>query len=216
MAAHAASLISDGAGKSGKPCERLTAPCCCASRVISRMTDSVNRSALCDGATRDITRIVLRADLAQTARWPFAVNGALAFVGGLAAAALVLAIARGGAEGPTRLVLAGSATMLALSSLTILLMLLFEQETHGDVRVGRGLDRAVRHRQGGPGGARGAARRDRRSCSGRAASTCSRSATTPRPCSGSTSAAPASSPCCSPCCWRRSRSPSPVRSASSA
>src|SRR5690349_1740072 len=69
---------------------------------------------------------------------PFAVNGALAFVGGLAAAALVLAIARGGAEGPTRLVLAGSATMLALSSLTILLMLLFEQETMGMFAWGEG------------------------------------------------------------------------------
>ncbi|GEK22326.1 iron ABC transporter permease [Cellulomonas xylanilytica] len=69
---------------------------------------------------------------------PFAVNGALAFVGGLAAASLVLAIARGGAEGPTRLVLAGSATMLALSSLTILLMLLFEQETQGMFAWGEG------------------------------------------------------------------------------
>lgn len=69
---------------------------------------------------------------------PFAIDGALAFVGGLAAAALVLAIARGGAEGPTRLVLAGSATMLALSSLTILLMLLFEQETLGLFAWGEG------------------------------------------------------------------------------
>jgi len=69
---------------------------------------------------------------------PFAVSGALAFVGGLAAAALVLAIARGGAEGPTRLVLAGSATMLALSSLTILLMILFAQETQGMFAWGEG------------------------------------------------------------------------------
>lgn len=69
---------------------------------------------------------------------PFAVSGALAFVGGLAAAALVLAIARGGAEGPTRLVLAGSATMLALSSVTILLMILFAQETQGMFAWGEG------------------------------------------------------------------------------
>ena len=69
---------------------------------------------------------------------PFFLNGALAFVGGLAASALVLAIARGGAEGPTRLVLAGSATMLALSSLTILMMLLFEQETPGMFAWGEG------------------------------------------------------------------------------
>ncbi|WP_231505186.1 iron ABC transporter permease [Cellulomonas sp. URHE0023] len=69
---------------------------------------------------------------------PFAVDGAFAFLGGLAAAGLVLAIARGGAEGPTRLVLAGSATMLALSSLTIVLMLLFEQETVGLFAWGQG------------------------------------------------------------------------------
>ena len=108
-------------------------------------------------------------------------NGALAFVGGLAASALVLAIARGGAEGPTRLVLAGSATMLALSSLTILSHAPVRAGDHGDVRVGRGLDRAVRYGQGHPGGTGGAAGRGRPSCSGRAASTCSRWATTPRP-----------------------------------
>src|SRR5215212_4009177 len=45
MASIARVLMSAGAGKSGKPCERLTAPCFRASRVISRMTDSVNRLA---------------------------------------------------------------------------------------------------------------------------------------------------------------------------
>src|SRR5580698_9505027 len=48
MAFCAACLISAGAGKSGKPCERLTAPCLRASRVISRMTDSVNCAALAE------------------------------------------------------------------------------------------------------------------------------------------------------------------------
>src|SRR6478672_5935936 len=48
MAATAASLISAGAGKSGKPWARLTAPCATASRVISRITDSVNVSALAE------------------------------------------------------------------------------------------------------------------------------------------------------------------------
>ena len=38
--------MSSGAAKSGKPCERLTAPYFIASRVISRMTDSVNWLAL--------------------------------------------------------------------------------------------------------------------------------------------------------------------------
>src|SRR5580700_2609849 len=46
MASCAARLISAGAGKSGKPCERLTALYCRARRVISRMTDSVNCAAL--------------------------------------------------------------------------------------------------------------------------------------------------------------------------
>lgn len=69
---------------------------------------------------------------------PLAVNGLLAFVGGLASAGLVLAIARGGATGPTRLVLAGSATMLALGSVTMLLLLLFAQETAGLFAWGAG------------------------------------------------------------------------------
>src|SRR6476619_6584399 len=40
--------MSLGAEKSGKPCDKLTAPCFSASRVISRMTDSVNKLALRD------------------------------------------------------------------------------------------------------------------------------------------------------------------------
>src|SRR5438067_13703125 len=39
-------LTSSGAAKSGNPCDRLTAPYFIASRVISRMTDSVNWLAL--------------------------------------------------------------------------------------------------------------------------------------------------------------------------
>src|SRR5260370_34775111 len=46
MACIATFLTSSGAGKSGKPCDRLTAPYFIASRVISRMTDSVKRLAL--------------------------------------------------------------------------------------------------------------------------------------------------------------------------
>src|SRR5579863_539190 len=46
MASCAARLICAGAGKSGKPCERLTALWRMARRVISRITDSVNCSAL--------------------------------------------------------------------------------------------------------------------------------------------------------------------------
>src|SRR2546423_15669627 len=46
MACMATRLMSSGAAKSGKPCERFTAPYFIASRVISRMTDSVKRLAL--------------------------------------------------------------------------------------------------------------------------------------------------------------------------
>jgi len=54
MACRAASLISAGAAKSGKPCERFTALCFNASRVISRITDSVNCSALAESMRRAI------------------------------------------------------------------------------------------------------------------------------------------------------------------
>src|ERR1700692_1880733 len=59
----AASLISAGAAKSGKPCERLTAWCSSARRVISRMTDSVNCSALADSIRRASSPDVLVADV---------------------------------------------------------------------------------------------------------------------------------------------------------
>src|ERR1035438_759686 len=42
MAWTAALFRTAGAGKSGKPCARLMAPCRTARRVISRITDSVN------------------------------------------------------------------------------------------------------------------------------------------------------------------------------
>src|SRR5271157_441479 len=41
MASAAACFSDSSAGKSGKPCARLMAPCSMARRVISRMTDSV-------------------------------------------------------------------------------------------------------------------------------------------------------------------------------
>lgn len=64
--------------------------------------------------------------------------GALATGGGLAAAGLVMVISSGGASGPTRLVLAGTATALALHSITAVLLILFEQETLGLFAWGSG------------------------------------------------------------------------------
>src|ERR1700719_1633803 len=46
IASCAARLISAGAGKSGKPCDRFTALCSRAWRVISRITDSVKCATL--------------------------------------------------------------------------------------------------------------------------------------------------------------------------
>jgi len=48
----AASFTSPGAGKSGKPCAKFTAPQSRASRVISRITDSVNCWALSEMGKR--------------------------------------------------------------------------------------------------------------------------------------------------------------------
>lgn len=71
-------------------------------------------------------------------RLPLVGNGLLAFVGGLGAAALVLAVSRGGAGGATRLVLAGSAVTLTFSAVTQLLLILFAQETTGLFAWGAG------------------------------------------------------------------------------
>lgn len=65
-------------------------------------------------------------------------SGAVAFVGGLATAFLVLALSSAGASGPTRLILAGSAVSLALGALTTLFLLLFEEETIGVFAWGSG------------------------------------------------------------------------------
>ncbi len=76
-----------------------------------------------------------------SSRWPRSPAlpaGGLAFCGGLAAAGLVMAMSSGGQAGTTRLILAGSATALALSSVTMLLLLLFEQATIGLFAWGNG------------------------------------------------------------------------------
>ena len=69
---------------------------------------------------------------------PFFLDGLTAFLGGLLAAGLVLLVARGGAAGPTRLILAGSAVALALDALTTVLLMLFQQNTIGLFAWGSG------------------------------------------------------------------------------
>ena len=109
--------------------------------VAGAVLQSIARNPL---ATPDTLAVNAGAYLAVVAASSFGLAlpvlpaGLLAFVGGLAAAGLVLALSAGGRAGPTRLILAGSATALALSSLTTLLMLLFEQETIGLFAWGSG------------------------------------------------------------------------------
>ncbi|MDN5635414.1 MAG: iron chelate uptake ABC transporter family permease subunit, partial [Brevibacterium sp.] len=60
---------------------------------------------------------------------PMWASGGVAFIGGLLAAALVLGLAGGAASSTTRLVLAGTATALALQAGTSTLLILFAEET---------------------------------------------------------------------------------------
>lgn len=69
---------------------------------------------------------------------PVLAHGAVAFVGGLAAAALVLALSAGGGTGMIRLILAGSAISLALGSVTTVLLLLFPERAIGLYAWGQG------------------------------------------------------------------------------
>ncbi|AMB60288.1 iron ABC transporter permease [Microterricola viridarii] len=75
---------------------------------------------------------------------PLITGSLVAFLGGLAAAALVLGLAAGGGGnggsggGTVRLVLAGSAIALAFSALTTMLLLLFAEETTGMFAWGAG------------------------------------------------------------------------------
>lgn len=73
---------------------------------------------------------------------PLLTGSLIAFLGGLAAAALVLGLAAGGggnnSAGTVRLVLAGSAIALAFTALTTMLLLLFPEETEGLFAWGAG------------------------------------------------------------------------------
>ncbi|OUD98346.1 Fe(3+) dicitrate transport system permease protein FecD [Clavibacter michiganensis subsp. michiganensis] len=68
---------------------------------------------------------------------PVLAGAGVAFVGGLVAAAIVLAVS-GLGSGTVRLVLAGSALALGLGSVTSALLLLFPQQTSGLYRWGQG------------------------------------------------------------------------------
>ncbi|WP_243770015.1 iron ABC transporter permease [Amycolatopsis acidicola] len=69
---------------------------------------------------------------------PLLGSAGVAFAGGLAAAALVLALSGTGGTGIVRLVLAGTAIALAMSSVTSMLLLLFSEQTRGLFAWGAG------------------------------------------------------------------------------
>ncbi|GAA1888611.1 iron ABC transporter permease [Asanoa iriomotensis] len=102
---------------------------------------SLARNALASPDTLAVNAGAFLAVVAASAfglTLPLFVSSGLAFLGGLAAAGLVLALSAGGRAGPTRLILAGTAVALALQSLTTVLLLLFEQNTIGLYAWGNG------------------------------------------------------------------------------
>ncbi len=113
----------------------------CTLGLAGAALQSVARNAL---ASPDTLGVNAGAHLAVTLAAAFGLSlpvlptGAVAFVGGLLAAGVVLAMSTGGGSDPTRLVLAGSATALALTALTTVLLLLRPYETAGLYAWGSG------------------------------------------------------------------------------
>lgn len=102
--------------------------------VAGTLFQSLARNALASPDTLAVTGgayFAVSAVAAFGLTIPIAASGAVAFGGGLLAAALVLGLAGGGGTSTTRLVLAGTAVGLALQSGTAALLILFEQQTTG-------------------------------------------------------------------------------------
>lgn len=100
--------------------------------VAGALLQSFARNALASPDTLAVTggayfSVTLVAALGITV--PLWASGAVAFAGGLAAAVVVLGLAGGGGTSTTRLVLAGTATALALQAGTSMLLILFREET---------------------------------------------------------------------------------------
>ncbi|NRQ36058.1 iron ABC transporter permease [Nonomuraea sp. NN258] len=109
--------------------------------VAGSLLQSIARNAMASPDTLAVSsgaHLAVAAAAAFGLTLPLPLSGAIALIGGLGAAALVMALSAGGRAGTTRLILAGSATALALMSLTNLFMILFEQETTGLFAWGSG------------------------------------------------------------------------------
>lgn len=105
------------------------------------LLQSISRNKL---ASPDTLAVNAGAYLAVTAvaafgiTLPFNLGIGVAFLGALATAGLVLLLSAGGGASTTRLILAGSATALAATALTNVLLLLFQERTTGLFAWGSG------------------------------------------------------------------------------
>ncbi|WP_437583654.1 iron ABC transporter permease [Paramicrobacterium sp. CJ85] len=100
--------------------------------IAGTLFQSIARNALASPDTLAVTAgsyIAVVAVAAFGVSLPFWASGAVAFVGGILAAALVLTLAGGAGASTTRLILAGTATALALQAGTSTLLILFDEET---------------------------------------------------------------------------------------
>ncbi|WP_114855161.1 iron ABC transporter permease [Brachybacterium sp. YJGR34] len=105
------------------------------------LLQSVSRNALASPDTLAVTAgsyFALTLVAALSLAVPLWASSGIAVLGGLLAAAGVLALAGGAGTSTTRLILAGSAVAMALQSGTSLLLILFEAETTGLYAWGSG------------------------------------------------------------------------------
>lgn len=110
--------------------------------VAGTLLQSVTRNALASPDTLAVTAgsyFAVTAVAAFGIAVPIWASGTVAFVGGLLAAALVLAIAgRAASTATTRLILAGSAMAMALDAASAVLLILFKESTTGLFAWGSG------------------------------------------------------------------------------
>lgn len=122
--------------------------------VAGALLQSVTRNVLASPDTLAVTAgsyFALSLVAALGLSVPLWASSGVAFIGGLLAAALVLGLAGSSAgNGTTRLILAGSATAMALDAATAMLLILFKENTTGLFAWGSGslaqlnLDASVR------------------------------------------------------------------------
>lgn len=109
--------------------------------VAGAIMQSVSRNALASPDTLAVNagaHLAIVAVAAVGLQIPLLGAVGVSFLGGIAAAAIVLALAGTGQSGSVRLVLAGSAIALAFNALTQTLLILFAQETRGLFAWGAG------------------------------------------------------------------------------